>query len=367
MNKYAWCMLVCGAMLMTSCSKEPVAGGGATETGNGLQIQVVTAEGLVAKGAQVKFVKTDSWVSDVSKLGSPIVVSVMADSNGRVFLDSLTPGNWSKQVECNGQMAIAPIEATDSNSIIILQHPGQIRVHLDSSQVSQLRIVGSAWIAQVDSSGYYTLSLPPGQFAIASVVGKDLQMAAETKIVAGSLVDTMVAVRKGKVVVDDFSSGDMFTTLSRYTGMGNWYKWAPTGTTVSVSWNNQLNLQYSSDSSFYQAIVGISFVTGTAYVYHELDLTDMDSLCFDAMGDGTMSIALQKMNDTLIVANSAATADDTLTSNWTHRCYTPASFGTKWDTIKTIANNWSFIAKAGSQVSLRNLELWGVSLQNLSP
>jgi len=365
--KLELCLL---GIALSGCGSDRVAGGGGTETTNGLNIEVLASDGRPVPGARVQLVRTDTWVGDVANFGSPLVLSLEADGKGEVHLDSLPIGDWSAQVDWGSQSGIVRLNRADS----AVSLPLRVRTNIDlvprGDSTGVLRVAGSNW-AWTPQQGAFRFGLPPGEYALAASRGSILSMAGHVTVSVGIAIDSTVSVDQRRVQIDDFASDDGWTTLWRYTSFGNWYTVGSSGTriysptdTSGATYDGQLSMSYSIGDSSGWAIAGISFVNGQGY--HDLDLTTMDSLCFDVAGSGLLQPYLSHIYPDQS-HNSVMAAPISLSSIWTRACVTPGSFGGSWDSIRTVANDLAFMGTKGSQVQVRNIVLWGVPLQALAP
>jgi len=361
-------------LLLAGCGVEPSEGGGATETGNGLQIKVITYEQAAARAASVRFIRTDTWIRDLASSGSPQTFSAVTDDSGAVHLDSLPPGKWAVQCDWGSQAGIVSIGIDTGRLVLPLQPVSRVRATAVTGLRSYpLRVVGSAWSSVDDPTGNPVLYLPPGSWAVATKVDTSAVAVGTPRVSLRQALDDTVVLDPRRVVLDDFGSGNIYTSFWMYSGFGDWYAVANTGSKIwsasdstKPSYAGSLSMQYSlSDTISGYAISGISFVAGGTY--HSLDLTSMDSLCFDARGSAKLAVGLQHIAPTGAVAKSVLASVGTISAGWTRRCITPASFGTGWDSIRTSGNDLAFVASRGTLLELRNLVLWGVPLQKLVP
>ena len=358
-------------LALAGCGTDRVAGGGSTETTNGLNIEVMSTDGRPVSGARVQLVRTDTWVGDVGTFGSPLVLALDANGQGQVRLDSLPIGNWAAQVDWGDQSGIVRLNRGDSVVKLPLQKRTNVSLVPQGDTSSVLRVVGSNW-AWTPSQGAFRFGLPPGRYALTASHGATLSVAGHMAVSAGVSIDSTVSVDHRRVLIDDFASNDGKTLLWQYSSYGNWYTVASSGTRIfspadssRATFGGQLYMSYTPPDSNGYAIAGISFVNETGY--HDLNLASMDSLCFDAMGVGQLQPYLSHFNADR-THYSAMSPVLTLSAKWTRRCLTPTSFsGGGWDSIKTTANDMAFMATKGNQVQVRNIVLWGVPLVDLAP
>ena len=318
----------------------------------------------------MQLVRTDTWIGDVGDFGSPLVLPLDADPRGRVHLDSLPIGDWSVQVDWNGQSGLRRLHRGDSTVDLALRECVAITLRSQGDSSSVLRVAGSNW-AWNSNQGSFRVALPPGEYALTASRGTSLAMAGHVEVAATSASDSAVSIDYRRIVIDDFATNDGKTTLWQYTSFGNWYTTASSGARIfsptdssRATFDGQLDMSYTLPDTNGYAIAGISFVNGRGY--HDLDLSSMDSLCFEATGGGQLQPYLSHFNPDL-THSSATSPALPLTSQWTRSCLTPASFSTRWDSIKTTANDLAFLARKGSRVQVRNIVLWGVPFQTLAP
>ena len=344
-------------------------GGGATETGNGIHVSVVSADGGPASFASVQLVRSDTWIRDLAKTGAPRVLTARADAAGKVVFDSL-PGSWAVQCDWGSQAGILAVGPGGGS--LKLQPVSRLRRFLSGTGSGALRVVGSAWSSRVDSTGTAEMFLPPGSFAMAVRVDSGAVAAGTATIRPWEPLEDSVIVDPKRLILDDFSSSGSLTTFWRFAGFGNWYVVGDSSTRIwsatdpkAASFAGNLSVRYhSADTAYGYAIAGISFVNDAGR--HALELSRMDSLCFDARGTGRLSVALQEIVGGLVSHRVSADLG-LLAPGWTGHCLTPANFGTGWNGMKSIANDLAFVAGKGDLMEIRSIVLWGVPLQALVP
>jgi hypothetical protein len=348
-----------------------VGGGGATETGNGFSLEVVDAAGRLAPFANVQFVRTDSWLRDVAISGYPIVLGIQADASGKVWMDSLPSGSWAVQ-SCSGtECGLVSLDPTVSHASLHLAPSVSLNGIASDDSVTQVRVVGTAWVSAVTGSRRFQIQSAAGTLALVAPWQQNVLPLGTLAPSPGDTLSVSLPPTQNSVMIDDFSDGDRKTAVYRYTGIGNWYVTSDTGTRIwsatdstGPDFQGSLSFQYrSQDTVNGYAEVGISFVDNAGY--HDLDLSGMDSLCFSERGNGQLGVAIQRISGGTKVASIFAQAPG-LTSGWQRVCLTPSSFG-GWSTLATTGNDIGFVANQGDSVEIGPIEIWGVPLQDLSP
>lgn len=358
-------LLAMAALLLAGCGDDrSVQGGGATETGNGLRLTVVSDQGRPAAFARVKIVRTDTWVRDLSETGSPRFVSAVADMDGRLRIDSLPDGEWAVQCDWGSQGAIRPLTLDTNSRHLKLQTLSRVRRNLSGPRVDRLWVLGSAWNEVVDEAGGAALYLPPGSHAMVARKDSSVVALGIAKVESWVSSSETLQVVPERVVLDDFSTNDRKTTFWRYAGFGNWYEVGDKATTTRMRLDSgRMTLDYSISGTGGYALAGISFVTNS--VYHVVDLSGMDSLCFDARGDGDLALTFHRILPDGSIDLSASANLGALGASWTRHCLPPASFGEDWSVVRSVGNDFAFVATKGTRFQLRDIVLWGVPLQTL--
>ncbi len=212
------------AALLVGCGSDAsVQGGGATETDNSIHILATTANGTPMPGARVLLVRTDTWLRDVAATGTPTTIALATDTSGRLRLDSLPSGEWSAQLETPSEACSVPLKRDTATMLLKLQSLTKVGVAITGRTEASLMAVGTTWRSTTDSDGRSWLLLPPGRRSLVADLDTALAEAAVVSVVSGQDLDTTVTVVPRRILLDDFSSGDGRTSLSRYTGMGDWF------------------------------------------------------------------------------------------------------------------------------------------------
>lgn len=329
--------------------------------------RLVSHQGQPASFASARFVRTDTWMHDLATRGRARTLETRADENGVVTLDSLPEGAWALQAEWGSEAVIAAV-GTDTGIPRLRMGPvSRLIRKLSRPSDAELSVVGSDWRSRFSPTGEATLYLPAGSYALASRTGTSLAMAGFARIQAWEPSEEPLSIDPLRVVLDGFGTGSMNSTFHSFSGFGNWYSVSNSATSMeSLAFQDQLTFRYAlSDTSTAYAIAGISFVDSRGY--HAMDLSAMDSLCFEMRGTATFHASIQQIgsNHAVLKAVSAATMGPS--TNWSHRCLTPGSFGSGWDGIRSQGNDLAFVATRGDLLELREIVLWGVPLSVLVP
>jgi len=363
-------MVVFTAML-AACGTDPHAGGGATETGNGIAYSIVTDSGKPAARAQVVFVRTDSWLQDVERDGSPQMFGVQADSAGVVRTAKPPFGTWAIQADRGGLSGWCQIPSNDTVSDTLrLAARTLVQGALSGEAVDQVWIAGTAWNSPIGAGGRYLLNKAAGRYAIVGASrGPVLALSTGSSPAGESSLQDLVA-RRDRVVVEDFLDGDRKTTLHAFTGIGNWYLAKDAGSKVWSSYDSTgpdfrgaFSMQYALKDSLSYIMAGISFVASDGY--HKLNLAPMDSFCFELRGSGKVWTYFQEIHNQSVKrsVNALAGSMDTV---WRRHCLKPKDFGSGWDSLKANTNDISFSPREGAKLEIRQIEFWGPTLLDLS-
>ena len=358
-------LIAMAAFVLAGCGGDrSVQGGGATETGNGLRLTIVSDQGRPAAFARAKIVRTDTWVRDLSETGSPRFTSAIADADGILRVDSLPEGEWAVQCDWGSQGAIRPLTLDTNSRHLKLRTLSRVRRNLSGPRVERLWVLGSAWNEGVDDAGVSDLYLPPGSHAIVARKDSSVVALGIAKVESWVSSSETFQVVDDRVVLDDFTGNDRRTTFWNYSGFGNWYEVGDKATTTLMRLDSgKMTLDYSISGTGGYALAGISFVTNS--VYHPMDLSGMDSLCFDARGDGDLALTFHRVLPDGSIDLSATANLGLLGAAWSRRCLTPASFGADWSVVRSVGNDFAFVATKGARFQLRDIVLWGVPLQTL--
>jgi hypothetical protein len=362
--------------LLIGCGSDPLAGGGATETGNGITYRILTDSGKIAARAQVVFVRTDTWLQDVQRDGSPQMFGVRADSSGLVHIAKPREGAWAIQAERNGLAGLEHILSADSISDTLrLSKRTLVQGILSGDAIDQVWVVGTAWNAPVGAGGRYLVDKASGRYSIVGSSRDPLLPLGNGVSVAGEWVVKDVVARRDRLVVEDFQDSDLNTTsIHSYIGFGNWYIAKDAGSRVwsttdsaAPDFHGSLSMQYALKDTAGFVVAGISFISGTGY--HKLNLAPMDSICLELRGSGKVGINFQEISvagSVKSVKHSASVVVGNLDSTWRRTCRKPTDFGASWDALKTNTNDISFSPHGGSKLEIRQIEMWGPTLLDLS-
>lgn len=352
---------------MAGCGHDRSLGGGATETENGMHWRLVSHQGQPASFASARFVRTDTWMHDLATRGRARTIETVADEHGVVSLDSLGEGTWSLQAEWGSEALIAAVGPDTGTPRLRLGPVSRVIRKLSRPTDAELSVVGTDWRSAFAPTGEATLYLPAGSHGLASRTGTSLAMAGVARIRTWEASEESISIDPLRVVLDDFGSGSMNSTFHSFSGFGNWYSVSNAATSMgSLSFQDQLTLRFSlSDTTNAYAIAGISFVDARGY--HAMDLSAMDSLCFDARGTSSFHASIQQIGSASAVLKAVSATTFGPSTNWSHRCLTPGSFGAGWENIKSQGNDLAFVATRGDLLELRDIVLWGVPLSVLVP
>lgn len=363
-----WALL---AALLAGCGSDAsVQGGGATETDNSVHILATGPDGSPLAGARVLLVRTDTWLRDVAATGSPTTFSRSTDPNGRLRIASLPDGEWSAQLDTLSQGADIPLGRDTATRVLKLQPLSRVDVGVDGIAGAHLMAVGTAWGAATDSGGRATLLLPPGRRSLVAANGSTLAPVAAVTVTVGSRLDTSVTVAPRRLVLDDFSSGTGRTSLADYTGIGRWFvnAW---GTQIysdadpqGASFVGALSLRYIAPDTANAVLAGIVFGDGLGF--RSMDFSRMDSICFDIRANGQVELFFIEYAADRSWKLSANAPVQAVSGTWTRRCLAAGSMQDNWPRVKTTANTIAFLAKRGDLLEVRDMELWGVPLDDLS-
>jgi len=363
-------MLVLATLLAGCGSDAGVQGGGATETDNSIHLLATNSDGTPVAGARVLLVRTDTWLRDVAATGSPTTIALAADSAGRLRLDSLPQGEWSAQLETASQACSVPLKRDTATMLLKLQSLTKVGVAITGRAEASLMAVGTTWRSTTDSDGRSGLLLPPGRRSLVADLDTALAPAAVVTVVSGQDLDTTVTVVPRRILLDDFSSGDGRTSLSRYTGLGDWFvnSW---GTQIysdadpqGPSFKGALSLRYIAPDTGNAALAGIVF--GDDRGFRSMDFSRMDSICFDVRGNGNVDLYFIEYAPDRNWKLSANSRLQGLSGDWTRRCVAADSLQDHWAEVKTTANTIAFLARRGDFLEVRDMELWGIPLEDLS-
>lgn len=360
-----------GLASLSGCESEPLAGGGATETGNGLTCRVVMDSGKAAALAKVVLVRTDTWLADVQRDGSPRTFEAQADSAGLVRLDPLPPGRWAIQADRAGSQGWRQLAGGVVPDTLKLRRRTLVQGRVVGDPVERVWMIGTAWSTPVGDGGRYVLEKASGPYSLVGASSAPVvALGAGTSDAGDSRTLDLLARRKA-IVLEDFLDGDRNTTLHAYTGIGNWYLTKDAGSRVfsasdsaGPDFAGALSMRYKPKDSTSYVAAGISFVDGSGY--HRLDLSALDSFCFEARGDGNATVYFQEIHVSDKVERSVHASLGSLDTIWRRRCLEPSDFGADWTGLRANATDISFAPRGGGRFELRQIEFWGPTLLDLS-
>lgn len=360
------------AAVVAGCGSDSLAGGGATETGNGLACRVMTDSGKQAARAKVVFVRTDTWIEDVQRDGSPQTFAAQADSAGLVRLERLPAGRWAIQSDRAALQGWMQIQNHDRGEDTLRLWPRTlVQGSVGGDHVERIWVMGTAWSSPVGDGGRYVLEKAAGKYSLVGASQAPLVPLATGVSVAGESTTSNPVARRQGIVLEDFQDGDSKTTLHAYTGIGNWYVAKDTGSrvysafdSIGPDYRGALSMQYSLKDSTSYIGVGISFLDQDGY--HKLDLSALDSFCLEARGNGQVTAYFQEILGQSKVEYSANVSIGALDDTWRRWCLKPTDFGKSWDSLRTSTTDISFSPRGGNRMEIRMLEFWGPSLLDLS-
>lgn len=358
--------------IFAGCGPDSLAGGGATETGNGLACRILTDSGMAASRAKVVFVRTDTWIRDVQNDGSPQTFPAQADSTGLVRVGRLPEGKWAIQSDLAGLQGWKPFRVIDrGEDTLRLDRRTLIQGQVSGDSVDRVWMVGTAWSSSVGDGGRYILAKTAGRYSLAGASRFPLvPLTAGVSLPGESKTSNPVARRKA-IVLEDFQDGDDKTTLHAFTGIGNWYLAKDAASRVHSDFDSTgpdyrgaLSMQYNLGGATSYINAGISFFDKDGY--HKLDLSALDSFCFEARGSGQLVVYFQEILDPSSVEYSGNVSIGTLDSTWRRRCAKPSDFGNNWNRLRTNTTDISFSPWGGNRMEIRQIEFRGPSLLDLS-
>jgi len=354
--------------LLGGCGADRAAGGGATETGNGLQVALVTSAGLPASGAEAVLVRTDTWIQDVARDGAPRRIRLSADERGLVSLDSVPAGEWALQAGAGGELGWMPVR--DRLDTLRMETRTLVQGTVSGAVSDQVWMVGTAWSSPVGIGGAYLLEKAAGAWALAGRSEGRLVPLGSGSASAGQVQVHDVVARTDRLVLDDFQDADAKTSLHRFTGLGNWYVvHDPASRVWSDAYSDRpdyqgaLSLRYAKPDTGGFVVSGISFYNAAGH--HDVDLSRLDSLCFEARATGTVEVAFKHMEAGVLARFVALPVPALDSVGWGRRCLRPAS-APGWDSLRTRTNDISWHLWGGGRFDVRQIELWGPSLRDLS-
>lgn len=358
--------------ILAGCGSDSMAGGGATETGNGLACRVMTDSGIPASRAKVIFVRTDTWTRDVQNDGSPQTFSAQADSTGLVRVDRLPEGKWAIQSDRSGLQGWKPFRAIDrGEDTLRLARQTLVQGQVSGDSVDRVWVMGTAWSSSVGDGGRYVLAKAAGPYSLAGASRFPVVPLASGVSVPGESKTSNSVARHNVIVLEDFQDGDNRTTLHAYTGIGNWYLAKDAASRVYSAFDSTrpdyrgaLSMQYSLGGATSFINAGISFFDKDGY--HKLDLSALDSFCLEIRGNGQATVYFQEILDPHSVESSANAPLGAIDSTWRRRCVGPSDFTGNWDRLRTNTTDISFSPWSGNRMEIRQIEFWGPSLLDLS-
>ncbi len=364
--------LLAFSVVFSGCGGDPVAGGGATETGNGLTCRILTDSGKGAARAKVVFVRTDTWLGDVERDGSPQTFGAQADSAGFVRLARLPVGRWAIQADRVGMQGWKQLADGDSVvDTLKLSRRTLVQGMVGGDPVDRIWMIGTAWSSSVGDGGRYVLEKAAGSYSLVGSSRAPLVALASGVSGVGDSKTVDLVARRRAVVLDDFQDGGKNTTLHAFTGIGNWYLAKDALSRVYSAYDSTgpdyrgaLSMQYILKDSTSFVVAGVSFVDADGY--HELDLSALDSFCFEARGNGNIEVHFQEILKSDKVERSVSVLVGGLDTLWRRRCLKPSEFGNGWDSLRTNTTDISFSPSGGNRMELRQIEFWGPPLLDLS-
>ena len=384
-------LLLLALIALCACSDRDVSGISSVETQNAFLIQVVRGDSLPAANVVAR-VRTVDFVRHVgSDSADEFFVEYVADSLGRIRIDSLAIEEASIEIVSEGEGVFRKIlakDVRDGDSVqFVLEKTGSIhgKVYLpEGVDYAWVQVYGTDRLVKTDSQGVYEMdSLPPFEYGLRVIVGDSV---AESSVnVESEKVSTSVVYdfEPSVVKILDFESGKAEFFMEggiKHTGYLISTDTAvvmnpAAGSDVADAIENAgagrdgKALHWSSSAEFSKwSFFGIWVCTEKS----PCDLSAMDSVVYYVRGTGVISIIFETLGSSNVEGKTLAY--DTLKTNeeWKRVSIKPSSFKPRddlygnlgWDVISKAVTTISIAAYDDTEVWIDDITLYGVKPSN---
>ena len=369
-------LLLLPVILFISCTTEPVAGGPGSETTNGIIAQVFDSEGNPATNASMALRKVSYSPETPILFDKVISPDILADSVGKIALDSVPDGFYRITIEQDGEMLSREITFKDSLNLgkLYLKKSGSFTgsVALPSeSKYAWVGIYGLDLLVKTDSLGNFTLpELPAADDSLSLYIRNEVYQDTlrEKHIFIKSNLDLK---ESNETLLQDFEG----------TSYDDWYFSRDTVNAIIKSpliFNDGIIYDSTRQSkvfhgSYEMKLTWAWVVFGMAIKNGPLNFNQLDSISFRAKGNGFIRVQLENWDKESEVAGTnlkTYSPYKMLTlDKWSYIVVKPENFCEvidentncdNWEATKRYVKQIHLFVNSGTDVYIDDIKLYGV-------
>lgn len=369
-------LLLLSAFLWVSCTTDPVAGGPGSETTNGIIAQIFDSEGNPATKAGMALRKIEYSPDKAILFDEVISPDVLADSAGKIVLDSVSDGFYRITIEQDGEMLSREISFKDSLNLgkLYLKKSGSFTgsVALPSeSKFAWVGIYGLDLLIKTDSLGNFSLpKLPAADDSLSLYVRnekykdtlREKSIFIKPNVNLSELKGMLLQDFESPSYVDWYISRDTVNaTIKSPLTFKDGIMYDPTRQ------SNVFHGTYEMKIDWAWVVFGMTIEKGP------LNFSQLDSISFWAKGNGRIRVQLENWD---IISEMAGTnlktysPYKTLTlDKWSYIVIKPENFCeildentkcTNWESTKRHVKQIHFFMNSGTDIYVDDIQLYGV-------
>ncbi|MCK9182990.1 MAG: carboxypeptidase-like regulatory domain-containing protein [Fibrobacteraceae bacterium] len=365
-------------LFASSCDNPKTAGGPGSETTNGITATVFLADGSPAVHAGIMLRKSNFISQDTT--GAALAPDFYTDSLGKLQFNGIDSGTYRITIIGDSEIFSQELEIEDSERVdlgkINLSMPGSISgTVMDTRGKAKLAWIGAYGLdilAKTDSNGNYSLNaMPPGILKFFALSSMRDTLIADTGITIISKQQTSWTLTTEAPTKPSMKFQDFEDT----TTLRDWYFSKDTVTIIYSPTDYVRNgiiydstLQSHVFDGFYYSVVESWVLIGRSISDSNIDLSDLDSITFDARGSGNIRVALERWDANSTNNLKAWTGNLSISNSWKHFSVSPSSFllpandtlSTGWESVKGTVNRFHIFAFGGTEIAIDNIWFYGV-------
>ena len=387
-------LLLLALIALCACSDRDVSGISSVETQNAFLIQVVRGDSLPAANVVAR-VRTVDFVRHVGTDSvDEFFVEYVADSLGRIRIDSLAIEEASIEIVSEGEGVFRKIlakDVRDGDSVqFVLEKTGSIhgKVYLpEGVDYAWVQVYGTDRLVKTDNEGFYEMdSLPPYEYGLRIIVGDSVVEHSATVGVGEYTRANVCVFEPDSIKVLDFEFAEAQFIIRELDISESGYM-SSTDSSVKVSPkvatvpNTRKDIaEFIVDAGagrdgnalHWKSSAGIGswsfFGIWVCTEKSPCDLSAMDSVVYYVRGTGVISIIFETLGSSNVEGKTLAY--DTLKTNeeWKRVSIKPSNFKPRddlygnlgWDVISKAVTTISIAAYDDTEVWIDDITLYGV-------
>lgn len=307
-----------------NCSVAPISGNGGSETIN--TYAVAERNGVIKKGASVRFVNPESWFQNIA-LNKPVVIdSTVSDSNGYFTIPDYIIRSYKKinlLIDCQNKGIFTTIELGKNfvlDTIYLEQHgtlSGTLTCKGDTPEY--IALVGTDYITPFSpqTSQFSFTGIPPGEYTLIAVsinTTKNVSRLAEagTQIITEAQeIESAFECDYTNLLIDNFDHEGYWSPLAKFQKKAYWYVVKsphipvtfPTTREIDTAYVNILDALVSSDGVFKGKSLHLEYlpvdnniteflIPGIRLGFNTVGFSNIDTISFMAKGNDQITVRL---------------------------------------------------------------------------